>query len=101
MANESAFRRNGLLNYQRKSWTEYPVASQKYRDNFDKTFGKKRKPKRKSGTDDPTTPPPGSDEALALGCKCPTLDNERGRGYCGQPGVYVTSADCPLHSPRP
>jgi len=42
-------------------------------------------------------PPPGSDEALAAGCKCPVLDNARGRGYMGCPGAWVKLATCPLH----
>lgn len=53
-----------------------------------------------------TSPNPGSDEAIKLGCKCPVLDNARGRGYMG--GVknadgstaFVYSAACPLHWPE-
>jgi hypothetical protein len=41
------------------------------------------------------TPNPGSDEALALGCTCPVLDNGHGQGYMGQPGIYVYTAGCP------
>jgi hypothetical protein len=51
-------------------------------------------------------PTPGSDAALALGCKCPVLDNEHGRGIRWPdrepsslpptPKFWV-SADCPLH----
>jgi hypothetical protein len=40
---------------------------------------------------------PGSDAALAAGCRCPVMDNNRGRGYLGQAGVFVMMADCPLH----
>ena len=40
---------------------------------------------------------PGSDAAVAAGCRCPVMDNARGRGYLGQPGVFVMMADCPLH----
>lgn len=44
---------------------------------------------------------PGSDEALALGCKCPRMDNSYGRGVImegtGQPSFWVND-DCPLHS---
>ena len=45
------------------------------------------------------TPPPGSDEANALGCTCPTLDNNHGRGaYEDSNGpLYWINADCPLH----
>lgn len=43
-------------------------------------------------------PAPGSDEALKLGCKCPVLDNAHGKGYPGNPGVYVHTEDCPVHN---
>ena len=43
------------------------------------------------------TPKPGSDEAIAAGCTCPILDNGRGRGYMGQPGIYVYTLGCPIH----
>ena len=54
------------------------------------------------------TPPPGSPEAVALGCRCPVLDNAHGRGHFGDGerfGWWVI-ADCPLHGgdkpePRP
>jgi len=51
-------------------------------------------------------PNPGSDEALALGCKCPVLDNEHGRGFpwpdavpTGKPPTpkFWITAGCPLH----
>ena len=49
-------------------------------------------------------PRPGSDEAIAQGCKCPVIDNEHGRGYMGgardpETGeiAYVVSQLCPLH----
>jgi hypothetical protein len=39
-------------------------------------------------------PPPGSDEAIALGCTCPVLDNrERPVGF----KVFVVG--CPVHCP--
>lgn len=44
-------------------------------------------------------PPPGSDDALAKGCICPILANAHGRGYYGQPGVFVYTEGCPLHCP--
>jgi len=44
-------------------------------------------------------PPPGSDEAIALSCTCPVIDNGHGRGYYGQPGVYVYTVGCPVHAP--
>lgn len=43
---------------------------------------------------------PGSKEAIDAGCKCPVLDNERGRGaYLGEDGkpVFWISELCPLH----
>lgn len=43
------------------------------------------------------TPPPGSEEAVELGCLCPVLDNARGVGYLGVPGRWVVRADCPVH----
>lgn len=43
--------------------------------------------------------PPGSDEAIKAGCKCPVLDNCHGRGYYGRRGVYVFNANCELHHP--
>jgi hypothetical protein len=42
-------------------------------------------------------PNPGSPEAIAQGCICPVWDNEHGRGYMGQPGMFVYRIDCPLH----
>lgn len=43
-------------------------------------------------------PPPGSDAAISMGCKCPVVDNSRGRGYMGMAGVYVHSGVCKVHS---
>lgn len=47
------------------------------------------------------TPPPGSPEAVKLGCKCPRMDNGHGKGYMGVAGVYVYSGDCLLHALKP
>ena len=44
-----------------------------------------------------TKPNPGSPEAQADGCTCAVLDNACGRGYMGQPNVFVMSFACPLH----
>lgn len=50
-------------------------------------------------------PNPGTDDAVALGCRCPVIDNGRGRGYMGgakdENGgtLFVIVADCPLHAP--
>lgn len=46
-------------------------------------------------------PPPGSKEAIALGCLCPELDNGRGKGSGhidseGNPMFWI-SFDCPVH----
>lgn len=46
-------------------------------------------------------PNPGSDEALKLGCKCPVLDNNHGRGHRGEPNSFICVADCPVHTPNP
>ena len=40
---------------------------------------------------------PGSEVSLESGCKCPALDNEHGRGYMGNPGMFVLSSQCPIH----
>lgn len=50
-------------------------------------------------------PNPGSPEARALGCTCPVLDNDRGRGSGrldanGEPVFWITEG-CPLHSATP
>lgn len=45
-------------------------------------------------------PNPGSYEAGRLGCTCPVIDNARGMGFRGQPGVFVTVHGCPLHWPK-
>ncbi len=42
-------------------------------------------------------PTPGSSEAVVRGCRCAVLDNARGRGYMGQPGIFVVTGNCPLH----
>jgi hypothetical protein len=54
----------------------------------------------------PDRPNPGSDEARAIGCICPVLDNEHGRGIPWpredgldpeeHPSFYVRE-DCPVH----
>lgn len=45
-------------------------------------------------------PPPGSEEALKIGCKCPVLDNVNGKGYMHCADLYVFSLECPLHCPK-
>lgn len=44
------------------------------------------------------TPPPGSDEAIDAGCRCPVLDNAHGIGYMGVPGSYIYTIGCPVHN---
>jgi len=44
-------------------------------------------------------PNPGSQEAVKAGCICAVLDNARGKGYYGQPGMFVITGGCPLHDP--
>lgn len=47
---------------------------------------------------DNSTPNPGSDEALDLGCKCPIIDNNHGRfPVMGEDGYWINEA-CPIHS---
>lgn len=43
-------------------------------------------------------PNPGSDEARALGCRCPVIDNAHGRGlpYPDGPSFWI-NAECALH----
>lgn len=47
-------------------------------------------------------PNPGSDEALALGCKCAVIDNAHGAGVPGMSGPngepqFWVNWHCPLH----
>lgn len=49
--------------------------------------------------EDNDTPPPGTHEAIVKGCTCPVIDNAYGRGYMGQPGIYVFTVGCPVHWP--
>lgn len=44
-------------------------------------------------------PKPGSDEAVALGCTCPVLDNGHGKGRAD--GNFWISGNCPLHGVLP
>ena len=45
-----------------------------------------------------TTPPPGSETAVVLGCNCPRMDNAYGKGFMGMEGVYVYREGCPVHA---
>ena len=49
-----------------------------------------------------TTPNPGSDAAIKMGCTCPVLDNAHGRGVMGdgeKHGYWITRS-CPLHGEK-
>lgn len=48
----------------------------------------------------PLPPNPGSDAAIAQGCICPVMDNGHGRGWMGQPGIFVYTDGCPVHAPK-
>lgn len=41
-------------------------------------------------------PNPGSDEAIAQGCRCPVIDNHHGWGYWSK-DVFSINLSCPLH----
>jgi hypothetical protein len=45
-----------------------------------------------------TPPNPGSDEAIALGCKCPVLDNRHGIGSNYGDGIFWIAEICPIHA---
>jgi hypothetical protein len=47
-----------------------------------------------------TPPHPGSEEALALGCLCPIIDNHWGRGINCNYEMFVITAECPIHNPK-
>jgi hypothetical protein len=43
-------------------------------------------------------PNPGSKEAIAIGCSCPVLDNNKGSGVPAGEDVYFwVRTDCPIH----
>lgn len=43
-------------------------------------------------------PNPGTEEALAAGCRCPVLDNRHGLGGFDLPdGMFWFNEQCPLH----
>jgi hypothetical protein len=44
-------------------------------------------------------PNPGSDEAGALGCVCPVMDNNRGRYSPWPPDGWWVSGSCSVHRP--
>lgn len=49
----------------------------------------------------PATPNPGSDPALAAGCKCPVLDNNHGKWAPWPPDGWQITVGCPVHHPNP
>lgn len=44
-------------------------------------------------------PNPGSDEAVARGCKCPIMDNNHGK-WVPWYGDWIISENCRLHWPE-
>jgi hypothetical protein len=42
-----------------------------------------------------TVPNPGSDEAVKLGCKCPIVENNLGKGMGN--GLFWIEKTCPIH----
>ena len=45
-------------------------------------------------------PNPGSDEAIAIGCNCPVLDNNHGDPELGRIRGFVYRSDCPVHGAK-
>ncbi|MFQ6011713.1 MAG: hypothetical protein ACE5KG_06035 [Nitrososphaerales archaeon] len=43
----------------------------------------------------PPVPPPGSNEAILMGCLCPAMDNAHGKGVGD--GKYWINVTCPIH----
>lgn len=43
-------------------------------------------------------PYPGTKEAGELGCICPVIDNNYGRGHHGIAGEFVINMECSLHT---
>ena len=47
------------------------------------------------------TPNPGSDKAIKMGCTCPVMDNNHGKGFMyGDKKCFYWNLDCPLHFPE-
>lgn len=45
------------------------------------------------------TPHPGSEKAIEMGCTCPVLDNEHGRGFTMSGELcFWMSEGCPIHN---
>lgn len=58
-----------------------------------------RRPEERGGVMDDWNP--GSDEARAAGCICPTLGNNFGRRTPNPPDGWWLDPGCPLHGPGP
>ena len=93
---ERVQRANHGAAFKATSWTSYLPTSEQYRNNYDaidwgdKDSERKAKPKRPKKPK--KVPNPGTPEALALGCKCPVLDNLDAGGH-----VFYYSEDCKVH----
>ena len=46
------------------------------------------------------TPNPGSPEAIEIGCTCPILDNEHGRGSYWGAHLFWINKSCPIHGEK-
>ena len=44
------------------------------------------------------TPNPGSEAALALGCRCAVVDNNHGKSAPWPPDGFWINSACPLHA---
>ena len=42
-------------------------------------------------------PNPGTEEAIKMGCTCPVIDNNYGKGYMGMKDTFVYTSNCPVH----
>jgi hypothetical protein len=51
-------------------------------------------------SDNKKIPNPGSDEAVALGCSCPIMDNSYGAGYMGMEDTFIYNQSCELHNTK-
>jgi hypothetical protein len=49
---------------------------------------------------DKKIPSPGSKEAILLGCVCPVMDNEYGKGYMGIADTFVINSSCKIHNEK-
>jgi hypothetical protein len=76
--------KHGLAVYEPPSLSDRRLYEEK-KKNMEKKFNNK-------------VPNPGSPEALAIGCKCPVLDNCHGKGYLVPgSGSFCVAEHCPIH----